>query len=514
MKTIMLTCLLLAASLARGQGNPTFQVIVGAGNGSKEILEKRKLEVTQRVGGKLASHDWWLWGLSPIDYNRDGVPDFIVGVHGPNHGVVLKNRFKETGKLEFADVTESLGVNWQVPAGTGRRSFAWDFDGDGWLDFVGIGSPHFLNEQGKKFTALGKKQFISFSPQAIVDLNGDGHPDFHNNAGEDGIWNPKTKTFDLKPASQPLLEKLPEPFRKEFDELKKKPTNRFLRVQFRTDDDLDGDGIADVLLTAYGSYGGDTLTRVFTKNQDGTLSDVTTALGLPTDSTAILVRDLDGDGHVDLLLAANKTGGFFRKGEGGKFQVQPGPLTEHLRSRDPYLHRADVADFDLDGKLDLVVNKPRSGPAILFANRGAGVFAAVQTMRGWDSDPVAVCDLNDDGLLDVAIGGPGDQITLWVNTTKNPGRGVRIYPRLPAPNVFAVGTRIELFNAGTLGVRGALPIFTEYAHADSSPIFVGLGSAERFDLRVHFPDGAQKTWRNVEAKAKLQVTPDGVAEMK
>src|SRR5262245_43498639 len=91
--------------------NIIFKIVSGDENGSKAILEKRKAEILERRGGKLQSHDWWLWGLTPIDYDRDGDPDFLVTIHGPNHGVVLKNLFKETGKLTFADVTKELGVD-------------------------------------------------------------------------------------------------------------------------------------------------------------------------------------------------------------------------------------------------------------------------------------------------------------------------------------------------------------------------------------------------------------------
>jgi hypothetical protein len=234
---------LLAAGAAHSQEAKektpiAFDVISGDANGSAAILHKRKAALLERRGGKLQSHDWWLWGLTPMDYDRDGDPDFLVTIHGPHHGVVLRSSFKETGKLTFTDVTRELGVDDLLPAATGRRTFVWDFDGDGWLDIVGIGSPHLLNQQGKKFRALAKAGFSSFSPQAIVDLNGDGHPDFYNNAGQNGLWLPAKQTFELRPFTHPFEEKLPEPARKFYQEAKAKPANRFLRVKFLTDHDL------------------------------------------------------------------------------------------------------------------------------------------------------------------------------------------------------------------------------------------------------------------------------------
>lgn len=491
------------------------QVIAGDANGSKEILDKRLAEVTAKQGGKLASHDWWLWGLTGIDYDRDGDPDFIVTIHGPGaHGVFLKNLFKETGKPGFTSVAAELGIDWQLPSALGRRTFVWDFDGDGWLDFNGLRSRDFLNQAGKKFVPTAKEAFDSFSPQAIIDLNGDGHPDAfqvsgYRGAGFNGLWNPATKTFDLKPYSHPLKDKVPESVRQLWEDEKGAARNRFLRVNFLTDHDLDGDGKPEVIVAGYAGYGGDAFGRYLRQDRDGRLSDATKEFGLPATGTPMLVKDLDGDGHVDVLVAATAESGFFRNDGKGGFRLQAGPLTDLLRARDPYLQRADVADFDNDGLLDLVVSMPRHGPKVIFANLGDGQFEVLHKVQGWDSDPVVVCDLNDDGLLDVAIGGPGNQVTLYLNTTSKPGHVCRLYPRLPAPNVYAVGTRVEVFRAGTLGQPGGRPILVEDAHPDATPIAIGLGTQKSFDLRVTFPGKEALELKKVEASDRLRVTPDG-----
>ena len=436
----------------------TFKIIAGADNGSLDILDKRQAEITAKKGGQLSGHDWWLWGLTGIDYDRDGDTDLIVTIHGPaGHGVFLKNHFQETGELKFTNVTKELGVDWQLPSAEGRRTFVWDFDGDGWLDFTGLHTPDFLNQAGKSFVLTGKKSFGSFNPQDIIDLNGDGHPDAYNASGFNGIWNPTAKVFEVKPFTHPLKEKVPEDVQKLWTDTKEKPQNRFLRVAFLTEHDLDGDGAAETIVTGYGSYGGDSFGRVLKKDQSGQLSDATQQLGLPLTGTPMLVEDLDGDGWLDLLLASTSESGFFRSDGQGRFRLEPGPLTDLLRKRDPYLHRAVVVDFDNDGRRDLVVSQPRYGTEVIFANLGDGRFEELQRARGWDSDPVVVCDLNGDGLADVAIGGPGNNVTLYLNTTAKPGNYCQLYPRLPSPNPFAVGTRVEVFRAGELGKPGRGP---------------------------------------------------------
>ena len=487
----------------KGKSRIAFKTISGEDNGSKAILDKRKAEILEKRGGKLQSHDWWLWGLTSIDYDRDGDPDFLVTVHGPSHVVVLKNQFKETGKLTFVDVTKELGVDDNLPSAVGRRAFVWDFDGDGWLDIVGIRSPFLLNQNGKKFAPSGKSSFSTFNPQGVLDLNGDGYPDIYNNGGENALWSPTKKTFEVKPFTHPLASKLPDAVQKFWQDAKAKPANRFLRVSFLTDHDLDGDGTPDLIMTGYASYGGDVFARYFRKDKDS-LRDATEEMGLPTEGVPILVRDLDGDGHLDVLIAAAASAGFYRNDGKGHFRLQPGPLTDFLKSRDPYLHRAEAVDFDNDGLLDLVATKPRSGQTVIYANLGDGVFEPIHKLKGWDSDPVAICDLNDDGLVDVAIGGPGDQVTLLVNTASPAGNRGRLYLRMPAPNHYAVGAKVEVFRAGALKKGGARPIRIESAPHDAAPLYLGLGDAKQFDLRVTFPGHQTREWHSVEVKDRLQ----------
>jgi len=514
---LALACGLVSSALAAdnkatatAKSGIAFKIIEGAENGSQGILDKRQAEVREKKGRKLAGHDWWLWGLTGIDYDRDGDTDLVVTIHGAGaHGVFLKNQFKETGNLSFTNVTKELGIDWQLPSAEGRRTFVWDFDGDGWLDFNGLHTADFLNQGGKSFALTRKKSFGSFNPQDIIDLNNDGHPDAYNASGFNGIWNPAAKVFEVAPFTHPLKDKVPEAVHKLWTGTTDNPKNRFLRVAFLTDSDLDGDGVPETIVTGYGSYGGDSFARVLTKDKDGRFIDATERMGLATTGTPILVEDLNGDGHLDLLLASTPESGFFRNDGQGRFTLQPSPLTDFLRARDPYLHRAVAVDFDNDGQRDLVVSKPRYGAEAILANLGNGQFAELHKAKGWDSDPVAVCDLNDDDLLDVAIGGPRNNVTLFLNTTPKPGNYCNLYPRLPAPNPFAVGTRVEVFRAGELGKPGARPMLAENAHADSTPIHIGLGEAKAFDLRITFPGKEAIEVRNVIAQERMTITADG-----
>jgi hypothetical protein len=224
--------------------------------------------------------------------------------------------------------------------------------------------------------------------------------------------------------------------------------------------------------------------------------------------------DLTGDGAPDILVAGGPQAGLYVNDGRGKFTVQPGDLTAFLRNRGPYLHKVSPVDLDNDGDVDLVLSNPRLGLEEIYENCGGGQFRRLVRAIGWDADPIAVADFNDDGLLDVAVGGPGDTITIYLNRTSRPGNFCNLYPRMGKPNPFAVGARVEVFQAGELGRPGARPIWSEKAHPDATPIHVGLGAAIRVDLRVTFP-GKRATVverKGIEAKPKLKITPDGKVE--
>jgi hypothetical protein len=195
----------------------------------------------------------------------------------------------------------------------------------------------------------------------------------------------------------------------------------------------------------------------------------------------------------------------------GNFTLSEGAPTTFLRRKGPYLHRAWTVDFDCDGDPDLVLSNPRYGAEEIYENTGRGQFELLHKARGWDSDPVVICDVNVDGLPDVAIGGPGNSITIYLNASPNPGNFCNVYVRAAAPNVFAAGAKVEVFRAGRLGVVGARPRLSMKAPSGGEPIHVGLGEAKTFDLRVTFPGEDPKIIdiKALKACPRITVTPDG-----
>lgn len=486
------------------------------GTGLAEILTARRQLLEKRKGSELKGHEWWLWGLSAFDYDRDGDLDLLVCIHGSTNGLIIKNLWKETGKFRFVDVTKELGADGIVPS-TDDYPLVWDFDGDGDLDIAGLlddtRTPCLINEDGKRFVEASFSLHPINHPSGVTDLNGDGYLDvFQIRRGRKVVchYHPKTKTFrKTESPFKPQFE-LPRDVERELAEVKARKQNRFLHYRYINDHDLDGDGKTDLIISGFGSYSGERLGWYLAASKDGGFVDQTAGMGLPRKGAPFHFQDVDRDGDVDVLIASSEKAGLYLNDGRGRFTRKPGPLTDFIKQRCPYLHKAFAADFDNDGDLDLAISNRRYGQQKVFENLGGGNFEVVLTSRGWDADPLVLADLNDDGRMDVIIGGSGkkENIAVLLNATPSVGRFCKLTPRMKGPNPYAVGTRVEVFASGALKVKDAHPFHVAVASPDGSPIHIGLDKAEKIDLRVTFPGMRPHQFENVEVSPRLEITPE------
>ena len=506
----------------RAGGNVAFRVLTPDETGIRAIMDKWYDAELARQGGKFGSHGWWLWGLTAFDYDGDGDMDLLPTHHGGSGGLILKSLLTESGKLTFVDVTTELGITSRdLPIADGKP-WVWDFDGDGWLDIAGWSDESkpasFFNLGGKRFEKIPNFTFNPISHAGeVLDLNDDGYLDVR--AEQRGtlwecLYDPKARTFVKHNRGPVKHDGVPEDVLAFFAELKKEKKNRFFSVSFSKEHDLNGDGRSDLVAAGSAAYGGSILGRYYLAGADGKYVDRTKELGLPEEGCPILITDLTGDGLDDIVVAVGDGAGLYVNSGKGGFTRAANSLVAFLKKGGPYLLRAFPVDFDDDGDMDLVVSNPRYGAEEVHENLGSGNFRLVLKTRGWDSDPIAICDIDGDGRIDLVIGGPGSKkpsdITLFLNVSKNPGNFCNISPRMDKPNWAAVGTVLEVYRAGELGRAGAKPLLVEKAHPDATPVHVGLGAATTFDLRVTFPGKQPLELKNVTAAKNLTVTPDGL----
>src|SRR5579864_1040518 len=171
--------------------------------------------------------------------------------------------------------------------------------------------------------------------------------------------------------------------------------------------DVNGDGLADVLMPGPGIDGGGSI-AVLLGQTDGTLSAAEYVPVSQTIPYTVAVGDVDGNGTADLVAVTNLSGGNTSTvstllGDGhGNFQ----PAVTQQTFPGVFPENAHLVDLDGDDKLDLMLAvqsaSGRGGSVIWLKNTG-GSFAAPVTLasyQGYYTD-FSVADFNRDGEPDI-----------------------------------------------------------------------------------------------------------------
>jgi len=131
------------------------------------------------------------------------------------------------------------------------------------------------------------------------------------------------------------------------------------------------------------------------------------------------IADLNGDGHLDLVLAQGRHAPVVNRlmfGDGrGRF-----PINRPLSATPDRSYAALPVDLDGDGDLDLVVSNDRPDAKLVYRNNGRGVFQAgpAYGRPEWPTRNAAVADLDGDGRPDIVVanrGGPGSHNHVCLN---------------------------------------------------------------------------------------------------
>lgn len=174
--------------------------------------------------------------------------------------------------------------------------------------------------------------------------------------------------------------------------------------------DLDEDGRLDV---AVANHDSPYVTLLFgVPGGPGPVRTVRLRAEVSPHPHAVALRDVDGDGHLDLLVDdrdAEALRVFLGRGDG---RLEPGPAI--AVGGDPY-RGMEVVDVTGDGLLDVVTPNPGS-VAIQRGGKGAFSPGAVLAYEGFRPFSVATGDFDGDGRRDVGAGsGEGDGAALvWL----------------------------------------------------------------------------------------------------
>lgn len=330
---------------------------------------------------------------------------------------VLPSAFGIAGQLSAADCNENgvddtldlrpgelrleAGGTVVVSRGSGGRVLPADMDGDGTQDLI-VGLTVFLNDGGGGFALASAPEGILTSMASFAVGDFDGDGDPDLAAGH---RDPSTDVLFISTLLNDGAGTLSRP-------ASSSPAGpQGVRITAAAPGDLDGDGHLDLVITHEPPMG---LSVLFNRG-DGTLDP---AVELSDDRRWlkgwVLPQDLDADGALDLAVVRRRDLRsavlqlFFNAGDRTFME----PMDLELAN---WPSSIAAGDLDSDGDLDLVMvvhieHKPWRALDVL-RNVGRGTFAPAEHYEYEDTaefygEYLDLGDLDGDGALDVVVCGP------------------------------------------------------------------------------------------------------------
>lgn len=394
----------------------------------------REFEVKQALVGRHATQP-----VLPIDANGDGREDLLVV--GSNAASTSNGKVACRLALPGGGFSQSLPILetrvFSIPPTAG------DYDGDGNVDVaaVELGTVNVLTAWGNGDGTFGAATVaigpLSGSPDSIqsADLDADGRDDLILMTGS------STRVqFALgQPPGNPSGP---------FSGLFGLPDGAFSQVIQCRPDDLDGDGLVDLIYAA-----GDAV--VWSRNIGaGSFANKATAAAFPGatgyDLPVPQVVDVDGDGQPDLVVIGPQDDLIWARGLGAGAFALPAALPVPAGT----LARTLVLDVDADGDGDIVAD---IGPTVLqrelvlSENLGGAGFEpwALLTASGFcGAASLTPIDYDRDGDMDVLVGCE----SAWFRLARN-ARSADLGERYCVPAIPNSTGR-----AGRMGAIGSLDI--------------------------------------------------------
>jgi enediyne biosynthesis protein E4 len=241
----------------------------------------------------------------------------------------------------------------------------------------------------------------------------------------------------------------------------------------------------------------------------------------------IASRDLDHDGLPEVFMSSMGDQRLQRLSKGAaRPQFEDVPYSLGTTAQRPYLggdgrpstgwHIA-FGDVQNDGFDDIFITKgnveqmPGSAmddPNNLLLQNAQGTFTEAGGPAGLASlhrgRGAVFTDMNNDGLLDIAVINRRAPLEIYQNVTPDAGGWLSVTLSQPKPNVNAIGAWIEVDDGNHIRAR-EITVGGGHSGGTSGPEHFGLGDVSDVKVRVIWPDGMKTDWMAAGASQQLTI---------
>jgi enediyne biosynthesis protein E4 len=427
-------------------------------------------------------------GVAVGDYDNDGHLDLYVTAFGPN------TLYRNNGNGTFVDVTTAAGVAGGATEWSTSTGFL-DIDRDGDLDlYVANYLDYRLsNNPYCGYQRAGYRMYCSptqFDGMADRLFRNNGNGTFTDISKAAGIANPAGKglgvafcdfdrdaDIDIYVANDLVRNFL---YRNNGDgtfrdvaygagvgfDLNGKP-----QAGMGTDcADVDGNGLPDIFVTNFS----DELNTLYVNQGGGIFEDLTAKAGLGSGFLPLgfgtKLFDLDNDADLDIY-------------------VTNGHVIDNVALYRPtFTHAQKALLYENVGGGRFRDVSATSGPALQLARVGRGL---------------AVADYDNDGRLDLVVANLGQRPLLLKNQSGSKGAWLRLLLRGTTSNRFGLGAHVRITTSTGVQEREVNNV-ASYLSANDIRLHVGLGAATVVQgIDVSWPSGKTQTLRDIPINQAL-----------